>query len=325
MKEPLVSLITPCYNGEKYIGRFFDTVLMQDYPRLELIFINDGSMDATSDVVQIYRQRLEDKLERFIYYVQPNMGQAAALNRGLSIFTGEYLMWPDSDDFFPCPYAVSRRVQWMEIHKDVGLLCSRAKMVSEDNLSQTLKELFCKTEYDSQKLFENFALCKHVQFAPGLFIMRAGAFKKAYPQRQIPVYSCGQNWQMLLPVVLNEKVGFINDILYSYVLRKNSHSHNGDIAYEKVCEKDAARDQAIREMVALYLPAGDFQNDVLRKLAFRQEMQKIERACEYGIKYQMKTAEVTPIRKVVLLCYKCYRYARTGLKNFLRGMIGRTC
>ena len=54
MKKPLVSIITPCYNGETYLSRFFESILNQTYSNLELIFVNDGSTDKTESVVQEY-------------------------------------------------------------------------------------------------------------------------------------------------------------------------------------------------------------------------------------------------------------------------------
>lgn len=98
LNHPLVSIITPCFNGEAYLDRYFSSVLQQTYQPLELIFINDGSTDRTAEIAENYRPRLEAKGIRFIYQAQENAGQAAALNRGLKLFTGEYLTWPDSDD-----------------------------------------------------------------------------------------------------------------------------------------------------------------------------------------------------------------------------------
>ena len=53
----LVSIITPCYNGEDYLPQFFESVLNQTYPNIELIFINDGSTDNTEKVALSYRDR----------------------------------------------------------------------------------------------------------------------------------------------------------------------------------------------------------------------------------------------------------------------------
>ena len=65
--QALVSIVTPCYNGENYLDRFFRSVLAQTYPSLELVFINDGSTDHTEQLAESFRPQLEERGIRFIY------------------------------------------------------------------------------------------------------------------------------------------------------------------------------------------------------------------------------------------------------------------
>ena len=99
MNKPVVSIITPCYNGEKYIKRYMNSILEQTYPYLELIFINDGSNDCTEEIVLSYEEKLQNKGIKFVYLKQKNKGQAAALNSGLKKFNGEYVTWHLKDTF----------------------------------------------------------------------------------------------------------------------------------------------------------------------------------------------------------------------------------
>jgi glycosyltransferase involved in cell wall biosynthesis len=92
-----VSIITPCYNGESFVSRYLDTILNQSYNNLELILVNDGSTDQTEAIVMSYKPKFKEVGIEFIYMYQEHAGQAAALNQGLKIFTGDYLTWPDSD------------------------------------------------------------------------------------------------------------------------------------------------------------------------------------------------------------------------------------
>ena len=55
----LVSIITPCYNGERYLDRYFNSLLEQTYPSVELIFVNDGSTDNTEKIAMEYGRKLE--------------------------------------------------------------------------------------------------------------------------------------------------------------------------------------------------------------------------------------------------------------------------
>ncbi|MDD7740974.1 MAG: glycosyltransferase family A protein, partial [Lachnospiraceae bacterium] len=74
----LVSIVTPCYNGEKYIGRFLESIIRQSYSKLELVIINDGSTDETERVIYDYQEKLEQRDIQFVYQYQENAGQAAA-------------------------------------------------------------------------------------------------------------------------------------------------------------------------------------------------------------------------------------------------------
>ena len=93
--KSLVSIIVPVYNGEKYLAKCLESILLQTYPNFELILINDGSTDSSGDICQLYVQK--DKRIHFINKV--NAGVSEARNDGLKKATGEYIMFVDSDDW----------------------------------------------------------------------------------------------------------------------------------------------------------------------------------------------------------------------------------
>lgn len=90
-ENPLVSIITPCYNGEKYLAKFLDSILAQTYNNLEFIFINDGSVDNTEAIFDSYKNKFEKRQIKYRYIKQVNQGQAAAVNAGLKIASGKYI------------------------------------------------------------------------------------------------------------------------------------------------------------------------------------------------------------------------------------------
>ena len=59
MKTEKVSIVTPCYNGEKYLERFLKSILNQSYGNIELIFINDGSTDQTEEIIKKYKEEFD--------------------------------------------------------------------------------------------------------------------------------------------------------------------------------------------------------------------------------------------------------------------------
>ena len=59
----LVSIVSPCYNGESYLDRYFKAILKQTYRPLELILVNDGSTDKSEEIILSYKEQLEEALE----------------------------------------------------------------------------------------------------------------------------------------------------------------------------------------------------------------------------------------------------------------------
>lgn len=92
----MVSVIVPAFNTEKYIGKMIECVLAQTYTNLQLIFIDDGSTDKTSEIIKQY-QGGDSRIE---YYYQDNSGVSAARNFGLTKAIGDKVFFFDSDDTF---------------------------------------------------------------------------------------------------------------------------------------------------------------------------------------------------------------------------------
>ncbi|WP_334094025.1 glycosyltransferase family 2 protein, partial [Helicobacter typhlonius] len=98
--KPLVSVIIPIYNVEKYVAQCLDSIISQSYTNLEIICVNDGSTDSSGEIVQEYAQR--DC--RICYFEQENQGLGGARNKGLDEAQGEYIYFIDSDDYIDLGY-----------------------------------------------------------------------------------------------------------------------------------------------------------------------------------------------------------------------------
>ena len=94
-RQPLVSVIMPAYNAEKYIGEAIASVRAQTYENWELLILDDGSADRTAEIAQAYAQR--DARIRVLRNPQ-NMGVARTRNRGFDLAQGEWIALLDSDD-----------------------------------------------------------------------------------------------------------------------------------------------------------------------------------------------------------------------------------
>lgn len=96
MKQPIVSVIMPVYNGETYLRQCLDSVVNQTLKEIEIICVDDGSSDRSVEILKEYAA----KDERVMVLQQANAGAGAARNNGLSKASGKYLSFLDSDDFF---------------------------------------------------------------------------------------------------------------------------------------------------------------------------------------------------------------------------------
>lgn len=95
LKNPLVSIIVPCYNVENSIEKLIDELLMQTYKELEILCIDDGSTDSTLSVLK----SLTLKDDRLRVFSQENSGVSSARNKGLEACNGQYITFADSDDY----------------------------------------------------------------------------------------------------------------------------------------------------------------------------------------------------------------------------------
>lgn len=93
--ESKITIVIPVYNAEKYLIRCLDSVIEQTYHNIEILLIDDGSVDASGRICDTYQQN--DRRIRVFH--QPNSGVSVARNSGLDHATGEYVMFVDSDDW----------------------------------------------------------------------------------------------------------------------------------------------------------------------------------------------------------------------------------
>lgn len=125
-KQPLVSVIMPAYNSEKYIGKSIESVLAQDYQAFELLIIDDGSKDSTKNIAEQYAERDA----RIRVFSQCNQGVSAARNKGLETAVGKYVAFLDSDDLWDAD-TISTMAAAAE-NTSSGLICAGMDIINAD-------------------------------------------------------------------------------------------------------------------------------------------------------------------------------------------------
>lgn len=219
-----VSLIVPCYNVEKYLEDFIASVITQTYKNLEVILVNDGANDATTQMLRDAVPRLEAEGYVVKLIEQANKGLGGAVDAGLKYFTGEFLMWPDPDDWL-MPYSLERRVALMHDNPDVGLLRSNAKLFVEER--QEFDGYFMPVDIAptrTPELFEDLIFMRSF-YAPICHMVRSDMFLKVNPNRSIYFSpESSQNFQLLIPLLESCQVLQVHEPLAVYRVREDSRS-----------------------------------------------------------------------------------------------------
>lgn len=140
ISNPLVSIIVPIYNAEKYLDKCIASIAKQTYANIEILLINDGSNDRTESICQEFAQGDN----RIRYYYQSNSGVSEARNKGLDEAKGDYFLFVDSDD-------------WLKENAVEEFV--RVALVEEADVTILKRYVVCKSGvlFESQKDLEQYS------------------------------------------------------------------------------------------------------------------------------------------------------------------------
>ncbi|WP_281699511.1 glycosyltransferase family 2 protein [Cetobacterium somerae] len=143
--KPLVSIITPSYNSEKFIKETIESVLNQTYINWELLIVDDCSTDESPKIIKEY-----SKIDHRIKYLrnEKNSGPAITRNRGLDIAKGKYIAFLDSDDFWD-KQKLELQIDFMEKN---NLSITHSDYFFTDCSGKIIKKLETSNEIDYKKL-----------------------------------------------------------------------------------------------------------------------------------------------------------------------------
>jgi alpha-1,3-rhamnosyltransferase len=135
---PLVSIVVPVYNHERYVGATIDSLIAQSYPNLELVIINDGSSDSSLGVLEARRLDCERRFSRFVLIDQKNCGVATALNRGVQEARAAFVFLLSSDDLVERD-AIESLLPQMLRDPNVALACGDADFIDANGAPLVLE------------------------------------------------------------------------------------------------------------------------------------------------------------------------------------------
>ena len=142
-----VSVVVPVYNSKRYLRKCLDSLAGQTQKDIEVICVDDGSTDGSSDILQKYAK----KDDRFKFVRQENQGPSVARNTGISLAKGDYLYFVDSDD-------------WLE-RDALERLVSLADSQQFDHIAFSA-QAFCDKDYENGALLNSYAIAPELALKP---------------------------------------------------------------------------------------------------------------------------------------------------------------
>lgn len=225
IKKPLVTLIIPAYNTEKYIGKCIESILKQSYQELEIIILDDGSQDETNKICQKYTKMDS----RIILISKKNTGVSDTRNVGIHNANGKYIIFVDSDDYVASNY--------------VEVLVGE---VENENVQMACAEYFC-VKGETESVHESKLLKDEKKIISGIdainMLHEKNAFqgylwnkiflKNVIINENILFDSKIKIWEDMLfclkYLTKIEKVAYINKPVYYYVQRENSAINDDNV------------------------------------------------------------------------------------------------
>lgn len=217
--RPLVSVIIPAYNAERFIDRTIHSVLAQTYENLEVIVVDDGSSDRTAEIVKSIAQTDS----RLIFLQQSNSGVAAARNLAIARSRGEFIAPIDADDIW-YPQNIERQVECFErSDSNVGLVYSWSVDINEDD--ELMGEV--RTSQIEGQVYQTLMLHNFMGNASCCLIRRACLEQVGYnPQLREQNAQGGEDWELYLHIAEQYQFRVVPAFLVGYRKFSNSMSCN---------------------------------------------------------------------------------------------------
>ena len=218
MNNPLVSVITPVYNTQAFIGPTIESVMNQTYANWEMLVIDDGSTDATQERIEEY---LSDSRIKYLY--QKNQERAVARNHGLRRATGKYVAFLDADDLW-LPDKLKVQVKYLEARPQTGLCFTRYRLIdSKGRLLGTPPGTPVSGEDQFYHLLRGRFVANSAVLVPRWIFEEVGLFDET-----LPVFGA-EDWDMWLRIARRYLIHQIDQPLMLYRI------HEGNTALDNMC------------------------------------------------------------------------------------------
>ncbi|BBB24807.1 glycosyltransferase family 2 protein [Amphritea japonica] len=210
---PLVSVIIPVYNGEKYLLESLESVLHQTYPNIEIIVVDDCSTDNGAGLIAAL-----DADNIIVLRNDTNSGVSASRNKAIRSAKGKYIAFMDADDV-SLPHRIECQVNFLEDNSEFGLLSSAYQTFEEDLLSgkKSLKQLPCNPDEIAAQLLFQCVICCPAAMLRGSLVQE----HELYFDESL---SMCEDWDLWYRVSQVSRVSNVEDVLVYYRKHSNNSS-----------------------------------------------------------------------------------------------------
>lgn len=209
---PLVSIIVPVYNGERYLRESLDSIVAQSYHNKEILVLDDASTDGTPDIIASYGNQVQHCRQ------EKNKGQFENVNDGISRAKGEYIAVYHSDDVY-CLDIIDKEVLFLTNHPESGAVFSKDIFI--DSQGEEVGRLILPLEVSGSGVFEypvvfNALLTYKNRFLRGPSgLVRSSAYQKVGLYRNHE-YQIASDLEMWVRIARQYPVGILDEYLMRY-------------------------------------------------------------------------------------------------------------
>ena len=220
---PLVSLLIPAYNHQAYVQQTLDAIIHDDYPRKEIVIIDDGSVDDTDAVIRDWIRKHEAHIT-VKYRSRPNKGLTKTLNELLSLAEGEYLVAIASDDYL-LPGGIRKRVDYLRAHPEKYAVFADCIVVDAQSRTVSQSALFDYRHADRSRLSSDAGIRREflTNFAmPGPVLMVRRDFYTQFGGYDDEMYI--EDYDLYLRFAAHDAIGFLDEKVSAYRIHDTNMS-----------------------------------------------------------------------------------------------------
>jgi glycosyltransferase involved in cell wall biosynthesis len=231
----LVSVIMPVYNAERYITAALVSILKEEKIPLEIIVVNDGSTDRSLDRVQ----ELTDPRIRIVE--NQARGIATALNTGLAVAQGQFVVRCDADDLYPAN-RIAQQVEWLSQNPEFGAVCGSYAAIDPKGQVLVRFRNGIHPEEITEELSAGYTRTHLCTYAIRTEILRSlGGFR--------PYFTTGEDIDLQLRLGEVCRVGYQPQLYYQYRLHQASITHTKSSVEREFFDEIARKFQAQRQTI----------------------------------------------------------------------------